>query len=265
MNTEISPEVMLALKKQVERAVRPVHAGRKRKLLMREELLAHLTALFVDERPRLTGDAEAVAAASARFGEPSALTTELNRSVGWEGRVNYFLDSAERRMETWLGFRHDIPLWRAALRIGLSMSGFSVLSAATTWILIWIFDRGRLDGSTNDPVLWQAIPFLGLGCWAYLLAMLTIARAVGPPGTRLQWFRAAAQAFLWSFLFIALASAFWWSITFSMASVVERLPMIAISACGILPPMFLSLAWIVRYAEAKAQPYREWQALEIDE
>jgi hypothetical protein len=38
MNAEISSGTELALRKQIERAVRPVHAGRDRKLAMREEL-----------------------------------------------------------------------------------------------------------------------------------------------------------------------------------------------------------------------------------
>jgi hypothetical protein len=265
MNAEISPEVLLALKKQVERAVRPVRAGKKRKLLMREELLAHLMTLFVEERLRLGRDLEAVVAANNRFGEPHALTAELNRSVGWEERANYVLDSAGRRVDAWLGFRHDIPLWRAALRIGLAMSGFSLLAAASTFILIWFLDPGRFDSSTNDPVLWQAIPFLGLGVWAYILAILAIGRAGDPTDKRFRWLSAIAQAVFWSFVFAILAGAFWWSITFSMDSVVERLPTIVLSAGGILPPAFLSLAWVIRYAEARAQPHREWQALEIED
>jgi hypothetical protein len=76
MNAEITSEVLLALKKQVERAVRPVRAGRRRKLLMREELLAHLVAIFAEQRLQGETDAEALRAARRRFGEPQALTAE---------------------------------------------------------------------------------------------------------------------------------------------------------------------------------------------
>jgi hypothetical protein len=50
MNSTISPTAEIALRKQVERAVRPVLAREKRKLRMREELLAHLTAIFGEEQ-----------------------------------------------------------------------------------------------------------------------------------------------------------------------------------------------------------------------
>ena len=52
MNENISQEINLALMKQVERAVRPIPAGRKRKLQMHEELLAHLTAIYQEELQR---------------------------------------------------------------------------------------------------------------------------------------------------------------------------------------------------------------------
>src|SRR6185436_19948483 len=95
MNTEIGPEVDLALRKQIERAVRPVQAGKDRKLAMREELLAHLTAIYTEERERQPDDQAAMAAALERFGEPAALTTELNASVGSAARIGFYVDGGE--------------------------------------------------------------------------------------------------------------------------------------------------------------------------
>jgi hypothetical protein len=65
----------------VERAVRPVRAGGRRKLTMRQELLGHLTARFDEERARLGDDAAALAETARRFGDPAEVTRELQGAV----------------------------------------------------------------------------------------------------------------------------------------------------------------------------------------
>jgi hypothetical protein len=94
MNIEISPVADLALRKQIERAVGPVRARRARKLVMREELLAHLTAIYSEERKREPDEQAAVTRALTRFGQPAALTAELNASVGLAERIAYRCDWA---------------------------------------------------------------------------------------------------------------------------------------------------------------------------
>ncbi|QEL15971.1 hypothetical protein [Limnoglobus roseus] len=78
----------------VERAVRPVQAGPKRKLRMREELLAHLTGIHEEELARLGDDSAARAAAVQRFGDPAALTVELQQSVSFSDRMDARMDRA---------------------------------------------------------------------------------------------------------------------------------------------------------------------------
>jgi hypothetical protein len=65
----------------VERAVRPVRATFARKRRMRQELHAHLTGLFEEERARGGDEAAAIARAVERFGDPSHLGRELQDSV----------------------------------------------------------------------------------------------------------------------------------------------------------------------------------------
>ena len=72
---------MKELMVHVERAVRPVRAEPARKLKMRRELLAHLTSIYEEERARRSDPAAARAEALRRFGEPAALTRELQDSV----------------------------------------------------------------------------------------------------------------------------------------------------------------------------------------
>jgi len=75
---------------------------------MREELFAHLTAIYVDELQQQPGEQAALAGALRRFGEPAALTAELNASVGLWQRYAYYEDflitaSARIAMSLWFG------------------------------------------------------------------------------------------------------------------------------------------------------------------
>jgi hypothetical protein len=124
MNVVISAASELALRKQVERAVRPVRATEQRKLRMREELLAHLTAIFGEEQQSLGDEAAALAKARERFGNPAELTTELNRSVGHWQRFAAAGEQWERRLDKAVS-KKDEPLSRYALQ---SLAGFTVLT-----------------------------------------------------------------------------------------------------------------------------------------
>ena len=75
------------LKITVERAVRPVVASTARKHRMRQELLAHLTAIYDEELKRPGDSAAALDAARARFGDPAQLSTELAGTVSRPARV----------------------------------------------------------------------------------------------------------------------------------------------------------------------------------
>jgi hypothetical protein len=76
--------------KLVERIVRPVRAGTARKRKMREELLAHLTAIYDQELERVRDPDAALRVAAERFGEPADLTRELESSLPVAARIDYF-------------------------------------------------------------------------------------------------------------------------------------------------------------------------------
>jgi hypothetical protein len=269
MNATISPGAETALRKHVERAVRPVRAGRKRKLLMREELLAHLVALFVEERQRLgddaeASDAEALLAAIARFGEPQALTAELNSAVGWPDRTKYFQEQLDPHLEAWVGLPYDISLWRHARRIAVIMSLVTLVAALSKLLYEWTFEPGRFADSTNDPVLWEvALVFLlcGLSGWGYWMALLATCRVCGERGERFHWLTAIVQALLWSTAFIIPLATFRWSSIESVVVVQSFL----VRFWGVVPAINVALAWL-RFVEVKRQQvYGEWQSLTLDE
>jgi len=68
------------LKVIIESAVRPVRASTSRKWKMREELLAHVVAVF-EEEAKLGDERTALERAERRFGNPNALTGQLQESV----------------------------------------------------------------------------------------------------------------------------------------------------------------------------------------
>ena len=82
----------------VERVVRPVRAGIAHKRKMREELLAHLAAIYDEEQAVLNDPAAALKAAAARLGDPAELARELQDAVPASERLAYHVGR-------WLGWR----------------------------------------------------------------------------------------------------------------------------------------------------------------
>jgi hypothetical protein len=85
-------KIRIAQMKIVERAVRPVRAGTPRKRRMREELLAHLSAIYEQEQARLHNPEAAMDAASKRFGDPDELADELDAGLPYHERISCFAE-----------------------------------------------------------------------------------------------------------------------------------------------------------------------------
>jgi ATP-dependent Clp protease ATP-binding subunit ClpC len=101
--------IRIALMKIVEQAVRPLRAGTPRKRKIREELLAHLSAIYDEEQVRAENPAAALQAAARRFGEPSELTHELQSALSIHERISYLI-------ERWFAWRAPESLARYAFR-----------------------------------------------------------------------------------------------------------------------------------------------------
>jgi hypothetical protein len=96
----------------VERAVRPVRAGTPRKRKMREELLAHLTAIYHEALDHERDPDAALREAAERFGDPSALGRELDAAVTRSDRRDYYL-------EQWFGWRAPETAARWVTRLAM--------------------------------------------------------------------------------------------------------------------------------------------------
>jgi hypothetical protein len=95
------------LEAHVRRAVGPVPAGRGRRQQMREELLAHLLAVYDEEFARLRDEWAAAAEAKRRLGESEGLRCELQASVPLLERT-FFL----------LAYRKGCTMWRWLFVLG---------------------------------------------------------------------------------------------------------------------------------------------------
>lgn len=102
------------LKIVVERAVRPLAAPQAVKRRMREDLYALICDIHREESAR-GHDAGALERTLARFGPPEQLTRDLQQSLSWHERSEYWLNHwVERRP-------NESPLG-LALRVTLVMS-----------------------------------------------------------------------------------------------------------------------------------------------
>jgi hypothetical protein len=88
----------LQLRIIVEKAVRPVRASMSRKRKMREELLAHVSAVFEEEAARLDNEQAALERTAQRFGNPAELTGQLQASVPTSDFLQRFLEGMAFRL-----------------------------------------------------------------------------------------------------------------------------------------------------------------------
>jgi hypothetical protein len=140
------------LKIIVERAVRPVRASTTRKRKMREEMLAHVCAVFHEEA-KAGDEGAALEKVATRFGKPADLAGQLQECVPASDGIHRLLDD--------LWFRPSEPQGRRVLRYGAwySLILMVFLPAWYVWIQLsawlvraveWPAEEARLFGG---PVL----------------------------------------------------------------------------------------------------------------
>jgi hypothetical protein len=125
----IEPDDIRTLQmKIVERAVRPVRAIKVRKRKFRDELLAHLSAIYDEELSRWNDPQRALEEASNRFGDSAELTAELQTAVP---RIEQW----EAALEPLCGWRppESEILWMCRVTIHIS------LLMTITYLLVALF------------------------------------------------------------------------------------------------------------------------------
>src|SRR6516162_9460776 len=130
----MNASTLTQLKIIVERAVRPVRDTMCHKLKMREELLAHISAVFEEEAARLDDEQAALERTAQRFGNPAELTGQLQVSVPTSDFLQRFLEG--------MALRTDESMLRRAVRFAVVtfrvcavylLPAFFVQSRGTAW------------------------------------------------------------------------------------------------------------------------------------
>jgi ATP-dependent Clp protease ATP-binding subunit ClpC len=119
--------ILQELKRTVEQAVRPVRATMARKRQMREELLAHLTAIFEEEAETLGDDRPALDQVKRRFGDPRELTSELQESVSQWQRVCSTIEKYNFQSgQPVLHLAATSVLWACLMGVAMLLAGVSI-------------------------------------------------------------------------------------------------------------------------------------------
>jgi hypothetical protein len=151
---EIGSEVfkirMLQMK-IVERVVRPLQANMARKRRMRDEVLAHLSAIFDEELARLGDPLSAVEAASERFGDHEEIAAELQMTVPRRERWEY-------QFEMLFGWHAPETVMRWMTRVAIQL--FALMAAVCAMVALIAFREFGWNYSvwlTIRPVVAAAI------------------------------------------------------------------------------------------------------------
>ena len=152
-------KIRLRQMQTVERAVRPVRTGMGHKRKMREELLAHLSAIYQEELERLNDPIAALEASTRRFGDPAELSRELQTAVPIGEKIDWYI-------EHWLGWRAPESVVHMMLRT--SFVSFVLIVAITGVPILagilyqgWDLEPGRSASRircSGDPDTHGAIP-----------------------------------------------------------------------------------------------------------
>jgi hypothetical protein len=240
------------LKIIVERTVRPVYASTSRIRKMREELLAHVSAVFEEESAKLGDEPAALARTQERFGQAAELTSLLQASVP---RV----DCIDRFAENLVGY----PSRESALRLAVRLA--SVIGAMSLVCLgIAILIQG-LRGQGSEWLTVARIPSLLAPVW---MGFLVFCGTLLMHGMRQALFGPAGRSWLRAGL---IAAASWIIIpvtTFGIClalladfhtSLWNVLPMLRL---GVLVPV--ALVVVVYLVDAECRHLQEWARLQID-
>lgn len=260
--TEISPTADLALRKHVERAVRPLPATEQRKLRIREELLTHLAGIYHSEREKLDESA-AIAAACERFGSPAELQRELTASLPLTERMASVVERYERAQDRFWSRGSNESLLRYLAR---SVTWIALLTFLLTFGVVGAFSLigGPPDDESTYMLLAKMFPLLVLGETSALLAALAIDHLTARQVGLRRWLILALHGIGWSALLTTATFGFWWWISgqpFSAAQATRVSLSIVAAVCFVI----IAVAFACDHTRRRKATYDAWRLLPIDE
>jgi len=253
MNDEVTTQLMTI----VERAVRPVLATKARKRGMREELLAHVTEVYDDEMARGANHSTALVRTRERFGDPAAITRQLQQSVSRRCRFGGLLErhndlewkSGESAAR--LAFRH--------LRAGFA---FSLLFFLLLGVAALVADSSRRKAW--DFVLTLSIVqivFVGMGTFVVMWSSLHIGEALFADPHQRNWRMAAPYLLLSLICLPAAAFIVYGLLAGDLRGAIDH----AVFACRFAVAAPFLFALIGRAMLQEQQFESRWSTLTIDD
>jgi ATP-dependent Clp protease ATP-binding subunit ClpC len=242
----MNESTLTQLKVLVERAVRPVRASMSRKRKMREELLAHVTAVFEEEAARLGNEQAAFERTAQRFGNPAELTGQLQQAVPTSDLFQRFLEK--------LCIRSDESMIRRAVRFAVVT--FFVSAAI---FLPVIFVLGRFSE-------WPFIIAIPITVFFFVLSTEWMQQALGLDGNGAKgrsWRRAilvaAASCFIVPNVIFGMLMCISGDVRSSLTDVLSLLPATVLTPLAFVFPVSFA-------AEFRSQfrSHREWMSLQIN-
>jgi hypothetical protein len=244
--------ILTQLKTTVERAVRPVTASRRRKRQMREELLAHLTAVFEDEQARLGDDAAALEATRRRFGPADTLLAELQGTVPRWDRIGVMLDK--------LSWEPGESLAHLAAKHTLAtFVSYSVMILAILPAVILHRKHDALVFTLQFFVV--MVPLMSVFSFVFVFFPTRLAEFLCGDARQRAW-RRAMPYLLGSLVFFPVFAFFpYWVFTGDLAASLRH----ARFACLFAPvaPLLFSLMGRVMFHELRYE--KEWASLDVDD
>ncbi len=159
----MNDSTLVLLQVIVERIIQPVRASRSCKRNMREELLAHLIAVFEEEAAKLGDERLALERTEQRFGNSDELTGQLQESITTTGRVGWIVDSLLCHLTRGVNVNHN-RLYNA---ICFALVLYTLSGVALLVVLMAMPPDARPPMQVPD---WS-LPFLAVINGVYLVAM----------------------------------------------------------------------------------------------
>lgn len=247
------------LKTIVESAVRPLRATARRKRTVREELLGHLMAVYDEELQRLGDERAALDRATKRFGDPVALTAQLQQGVTRGERLLSRIEQWSLAMDRRILRRPGESTARCATRGALLL--FALFASVFLGLVpVAMLLRGLGQGiAAALPLLIGTTLVMSMGSFAFILLAYAMFEALYDP-VRRRPARAAVVALLAAVVGPIAALALDWLTAGHRPNAVPNL-----WSVGVLTAIFIPIALVlaVRVRAAEIRYEQEWSLLDI--
>jgi hypothetical protein len=256
---------MRELRIHIERIVRPIGASPRRKLRMREELLAHLTAIVEEE-----GSLER---ALTRFGDPQEIRRELQAAVPWRERLAH-TPLISDRWRVFAGWAHpragERPV-RHALRITTTCALLCFLPCALVVFVVipleveLVAGPGDFAGALEGFVMFGLPMFFFLtlaGFACVLFGQAVVRRRRGSAGAP-SFSGVVGRGLLLALTLFGLGFLFTWVEAVLGQRFSWGQSQILIGAIAGVAPLVGT--WVALKAHEEGRAFREWKSLRIDD